>query len=271
MVCLTGDVHHMSMKGIGQRYLPVGKTESQLATDYLLIAREYGLKVTLFLTGKVVEEEWDEVERWLDWQDVELGGHTYQALTPNLVHWRLFKLVFGSPWGPAAVQERDVTRTVAIIEKRIGKVVSWRNHAYAHDKHTPGILSRHGVKVWSDEKSADKFLPYKVDGHDLLSLPINVMPDHEHIIHAHRTREINRGGDCFGNKSFPAAVWLEIVKNQITHIVRNNGIATILAHPICMYQIDGFALFRDLCKFMSAFRSITANEVRYIEGNFLDK
>lgn len=261
MVCLTGDVHHMSMKGIGQKYLPANKTESQATTDYLRIAREYGLKVTLFLTGKVVEEEWGEVERWLDWQDLEIGGHTYRAFTPRVIHWGLFRYGLGSTWGPAWVQQRDVARTVAIIENRIGKVVSWRNHAYVHDKHTPGILSRHGVKVWSDEKSAEKLLPYKVNGHDLFSLPINVMPDHEHIIHAHRTTEINQDGDCFGDRSYPAEVWLEIVKKQITNIVRNNGIATILAHPVCMCQIDNFIIFRELCIFLSQFSSINAKEV----------
>jgi hypothetical protein len=158
------------------------------------------------------------------------------------------------------VQRADVKRTISIIHSKTGRrIVGWRNHAYAYDKNTVRILSDLNIKIWSDEKLLTPF-PYKVTS-DLLSLPINVMPDHEHMIHCFRTKEINKHSDCFGNRSYKADIWLEIVKTQIINIISQEGIATILAHPICMYHVDGFVTFRKLCEFLSDFRSINISEL----------
>jgi len=60
-VCLTGDVHHMSLETRDQEYMD--RTEVEAAIEYAEVAAEYDVPVTLFVTGKAAEEEPERVKR----------------------------------------------------------------------------------------------------------------------------------------------------------------------------------------------------------------
>ena len=82
MICLTGDIHHMSMKGIDHQFLK--GTEVDAAKKYIQIASKYKIKLTLFITGKCVKEESEKIKALLSMGEIELGGHNYWAFTPSL-------------------------------------------------------------------------------------------------------------------------------------------------------------------------------------------
>ena len=265
MVCLTGDIHHASLKTKGQKYLPLKKTEAVLACRYLEIAEAYKIKVTLFMTGRLFLEEWDSIRELLKYNNLEIGGHSFNAFQSKLLHLGVFKFLMGSVWGPRFYQKREIIKTIQIIKERIGfSILSWRNHAFIHDNNTYEILRECGIRIISDEIKRDIFFPYMV--HDsLISLPINTLIDHNHVFHAFRSPSYVAKekwmGDDFGNQSYNIEKWGTLVQNQIQAIVERKGIATILAHPICMYLSDKFKIFEALCKFISSFHTIFAKDV----------
>jgi hypothetical protein len=55
--------------------------------------------------------------------------------------------------------------------------------------------------------------------------------------------------------------WLEIVQDNVRAIDNLGGIATILAHPLCMDVADGMQAFEDLCRFLSRYRTGWVSEV----------
>ena len=50
MVCVTGDVHQRSYRGTDTPFSPFSEVE--LAIKYANIAARYGIRITLFFTGK---------------------------------------------------------------------------------------------------------------------------------------------------------------------------------------------------------------------------
>jgi len=76
---------------------------------------------------------------------------------------------------------------------------------------------------------------------------MNVIMDHDHIYHAHRTRSTSRGQKKTGasprtdRESYDIEEWATIVERQVREIPRGGGVATILMHPLCMHLADGFA------------------------------
>lgn len=271
MICLTGDVHHASLNTKGQKYLPLKKTEAVLARRYLEIAEAYKVKVTLFMTGRLFLEEWNSIRELLKYDNLEIGGHSFNAFQSKLLHLGVFKFFTGSAWGPRFYQKWEIIKTIQIIKERTGSsILSWRNHAFIHDKNTYEILNKCGIRIISDEIKRDAFFPYIVH-ENLISLPINTLIDHNHIFHAYRSpayvAKEKWTGDDFGNQSYNIEEWGILVQNQIRNIVERKGIATILAHPICMYLSDKFKTFEALCKFISSFQTIFAKDV--LELNLL--
>ncbi|MGZ8422501.1 MAG: hypothetical protein ACXWV7_06140, partial [Nitrospira sp.] len=55
MICLTGNVHHRSYRGVDTSHAQ--QTEAQLALRYCDIAARHHVKLTLFVTGKTCLEE----------------------------------------------------------------------------------------------------------------------------------------------------------------------------------------------------------------------
>ncbi|MBN2551230.1 MAG: polysaccharide deacetylase family protein [Spirochaetales bacterium] len=280
MICLTGDIHHSSLKINEQSFIPDPEdTEIKIAARYLRIVEQFGLKVTFYVTGKTLEEEWRDLEPVVRSPLVEIGGHTYGGLPRSFLS-RMRSRISGTPTvshaanhGSCRRQMRDTRRMVDIVAARTGsKIVSWRSHGLVVDRHTYPILLRSGIRFISDELSWDKLRP-EVTPEGLISHPINVIMDHDHIYHAHRTRAyVQRQKKNWGfpadptRESYPIERWADIVEDQVRKIERAGGVATILMHPLCMYTADRFATARRLFEVFSRYHSIWARETElYLE------
>ena len=254
-ICLTGDVHHMGMDTRDQAHLE--GTEVEAAVEYAEIAAGHDIPVTLFCTGKCVEEDPDRMAELAAMETVELGGHNYWAFTTP-VHdaWRALGKVtggrVGSWMGPRHFQAREIRKTVAAFEDLGVRIASWRDHAYRHDGHTADLLAGHGITHFSDAVEPDGRVRQE-DG--LTVVPINTPPDHEHVYHAFRTPEFVAGDDFsgpFGTESREPSEWVDWVLDHVERRCEAGGVATVLAHPACMELADGLAAFEELCERLAA-------------------
>ena len=267
MICLTGDVHHASLRTNDQRYIAAGDTEIRITQRYLALVERYGVKVTLYICGKCFTEEWDDLEPVATHPLVEIGGHGYRARQPRPWFDRCGERT-GNWNGSRWFQSRDIRRNLDACEAKTGyRFVSWRAHSYVVDPNTYPLLSGHDVKLVSDEVRPDNLWPERIaDG--LVSHPMNVIPDHDHLYHAHRDRAFveraNRqgyGADGFGAVSYTIEEWGARALEQAQAIEGRGGVATILAHPACMYIADGFKTFERLLDYASGCRTVWAREL----------
>jgi len=275
MICLTGDIHHMSLAINDQAFIPdSGDSEAAIACRFLRLVERRGLKVTFYVTGRTLDEEWATLAPIAGSPLVEMGGHTYGGL-PRPLRARMRSLLtgkrgvsHGSSHGSPRAQERDVRRMIAAAERRTGRrIVSWRSHGLVTDVHTYPILARNGIRFVSDELSWTKILPERTP-EGLVSHPLNVIMDHDHIYHAHRTHEyVERQKQAGGGyaadperESYPIDEWADIVLRQVRGIERRGGLATVLMHPLCMYLSDRFAAAERLLDAFSGSQTVWASE-----------
>jgi len=261
VICLTGDVHHMSMKGEDQPYLQ--RTEVDAAQKYIEIASNYRVKITLFITGKCVMEERQEVEKLLSNGNIELGGHTYRAFTPRLPYKLSYRLL-NRKNGPWFLQSYEIRKTISIFKNFFNyDIVSWRDHAYRHDKNTPKLLKKAGIQYFSDIVSPKYMGPFQKGS--LYYVPINVLPDHDYIYHGSRLPgtfdESCLLSSEFRTKAMSVDQWLVTVKVQVKKTINGSGLATILAHPSCMEICDNFRTFEKLCQFISQYKTVYMKEI----------
>lgn len=250
-VVLTGDVHHW-IPSADRRH--TSQTEAALSVEYAKIAARYGLKVTLFCTGRALRDDAADALPLLSMESVEIGGHGWDAFTPGWLYGSLRRLS-GSPHGPTSWQRRTIKRTCAELVRFSGKPTrSWRNHAYVHDANTPRLLADAGIEVWSDEVDPTRPGPY-LHRSGLVVLPMNTLPDHENLYHGDRTRASL--GDV---PALDPRVWRERVLEGVRLIVSQGGVATILAHPMCMKVVDNWETFEALCAGLAGYRSLFAIE-----------
>ena len=282
MICLTGDIHHISLKTKEQKFLSSGETEVKIAERFLKIIEKYRVKVTFFITGKTFDEEWNDLKKIVSSSFVEIGGHTYSGIPAGKIYKLWCKIKNGylpthSPtYGSLFKQKRDIKKMIEVVKKKADlNIISWRSHGYIHDENTYIILSKMGIKIVSDEISSKKIYPEKIK-EGLISVPINVIPDHDHIYHAHRDKDfvekakrVGYGKDDFGIDSYDIKTWGEMVIEQVYRIEKNGGIATILMHPLCMYLSDEFKTAEKLINFFSKFDTIWIKDV-YYRGLFND-
>lgn len=248
-VCLTGDVHHMSMGTRDQAYMD--RTEAEVAIEYAEIAGSYGVPVTLFITGKTAREEPKRVERLATMDHVEIGGHNYWAFdTPVHSAWRgLGKLTGGhiGSWnGPRQFQRYEIRRTIRVLNERGVDVTTWRDHAYRHDEHTAELLAEAGITHFSDVVGPDERVR-REDG--VTVVPVNTPPDHEHVYHAFRTpgsEAVQQFDGPFGEGSVPVDEWVEWVLERVEALRADGEVATVLAHPACLWVADKFRIFERL-------------------------
>lgn len=278
MVCLTGDIHHASLRINEHRYIPdPGDSEVAIAARYLRLVEQAGVKVTFYATGKALQEEWESFEPIARSDLVELGGHTYAGL-PRPLGSRLKELLTGVPGvshaashGSCRRQRRDAERMVAIVRERTGRrLACWRSHGLVRDANTYCILRDLGIRCISDELDWSKWRPERT-GDGLISHPINVMMDHDHIYHAHRSREyVERQKRNWGfpedptTESYSIQEWGRIVERQVLDIEEAGGLATVLMHPLCMYVADRFETARRLLALFSRCRTVWASEVELL-------
>jgi peptidoglycan/xylan/chitin deacetylase (PgdA/CDA1 family) len=250
-VCLTADVHNSSSRGWEQRFLP--DDEITILAEYLSIAAKYEVPVTVFVSGLAAVQGAPRLRALTARYDVELGGHWFDAF-PWRVPYGVWGRLFGRPRGPAWWQRREIRRTVTAIETATGvRIQAWRDHAYRRDRNTYRLLASAGLSAVSDEVARDALRPRLSDG--LLSVPINVLPDHENIRHLPP-----HAGTSFPG-SFSAAEWTVLAVKDVDAIVARGGVATILAHPTCMKLSDKFVSFHVLCAALARHPCVRMSEL----------
>ncbi len=256
MICVTGDVHQRSYRGTDTSFSSL--TEVELAKKYSDIAAKYGVKISLFFTGKACNEEPERVKIIADLPHCEIGGHTFAAFRDPLS--RIFKKICGTPWGTRTHQLRDIQRTIASIQQVTGRRIHiWRNHGYVRTPDTNSLLESCGIRVVSDEVSEEKLSAEWINP-VFRSVPMNILPDHEHVLHGkyqHGQTRLDRL-----THRMTVTEWGGLVKNRIRSICDRGGTATLLAHPLCMEVADGMSVFEDLCQFIQQYPSVWISEVR---------
>ncbi|MCA9421576.1 MAG: hypothetical protein KC592_11175 [Nitrospira sp.] len=256
MVCVTGDVHQRSYRGVDTPFST--QTEVALAGKYCDIAGRYGVKVSLLFTGRACREEPDTVKLLSSLPHCEIGGHTFAAFRDPLS--RLFKKIYGTPWGTTAHQLRDIQRTIAGIQQVTGRrIQTWRNHSYIRTAETDHLLHSCGIRVVSDEVSYVKTSAELVDS-GVRSVPMNIQPDHEHVLHGKYQHGNTKPDRLRGRMSI--VEWADLVKARIRFINEQGGTATVLAHPLCMEVADGMVVFEELCRYIQQYRSVWLSEVQ---------
>jgi len=268
LICLTGDLHHMSLQTNDQKFISEpGMTEVRIARRYVDLLEKYRVKCTLYICGRCFTEEWDDLKPVATHPLVEVGGHMFNARFPREC-FDAYGEKTGLWNGPRWYQDWDIRRNVEVALERMGyQIRSWRAHSYMVDRNTYELLGTHGIKLVSDTVEASNLWPKPI-AHGLISHPMNCIADHDHLYHAHRTREyvdkINRigyGADEFGAVSYTVEEWGRLVLEQARRIDEKGGIATILAHPLCMYLADRLETFERLLDFVSSRRNIWAREI----------
>ncbi len=268
MICLTGDVHHASLITNDQQHIPdPDLTEIRITERYVQLLERYGVKSTLYVCGRCFTEEWDDLEPIVTHPLVEVGGHMFNARFPR----ECFD-VYGEQtglWnGPRWYQDWDIRRNVEAVREHTGyTLVSWRAHSYKVDSNTYELLASHGIRLVSDAVERGTVWPRRNE-HGLISHPMNTIPDHDHLYHAHRTEayveEANRkgyGADQFGAVSYTIGDWADLVIDQALAIDRKGGVATILAHPLCMHLADGFSVFERVLERLADLTTIWARDI----------
>ena len=264
MICITSDIHHMSLNTGNQQHCDI--TEVETALLFLKLLDKYDLKATFFISGKTFAEEWEALKPICESPGLEIGGHTYDCFEPELWH-RVWNKINGSYNGPAWYQKRDVKRTIDIIQKKTGrKITSWRNHMYMHGPFTEKVLSDAGILICSDGVKKNALQPQKHET-GIYNFPINIIPDHEHLYHAERTPEwveawVKRynWSDDFGSASYDINTWAELVLNGLKDNLKKGVVSNIIIHPITMYLCDRFEAIEKVLSFISEHQTLFISE-----------
>lgn len=265
MICLTGDIHHMSLGTGNQRASDI--TEIAAAQRYMHLLSEADVRVTMFITGKLVAEEERAVRAVVENPLVEVGGHGYRCFQPTLPH-RVWNKLAGSYNGPRAYQRWDTQRTIDIIRQRLGRRVRvWRNHQYMHGPHTDKVLRECGIDLCSDGVDRTCTGP-RWHSSGIAEFPLNIIPDHEHLYHAERTprhvaRWLRRYGwsDDFGSRSYYIHEWTDMVLEQLRANEARGAISNLIIHPITMYLCDGFHSFTRILDYIASCHTVHLSAV----------
>jgi len=262
MIVITGDVHHMSMKGADQQYLK--QTEPQITEEYIDIITSYDLKVTLFVTGKAIEEEPDVFHRISKNPLVEFGGHNYYTFQPKWLYGGVFGKLMGSNCGPKPFQNWEIKKTINKFRDVLDiDIVSWRDHGYRHDNNTYLLLAKNGIKVVSDEVGPG-FKRYRTK-EGIISLPVNTPPDHDHLFHAGLTEKKAENYKLINNKFEVGLInseqWLDMLFQQFEANIKNDIISTFLLHPACMKILDDFKTLKKICSNLKSYNSLKISDV----------
>ncbi len=257
MICLTGDIHHESLRTGNQKHSD--RTEIQTALDFLKLLEIYQVKMTLFVSGKTVQESPAAVKILAEHPLIELGGHNWDCFEPGLWH-RFWNKATGSYNGPRWYQRWDVEKTKRIFASVTGtNLRCWRNHMYMHGPYTEQVLAEAGIEVCADgvRKHSNGMIAHPTG---LYNFPLNIMPDHEHIYHAERTPEWVENWlkryqweDDFGSESYTVERWTELVLQQL-HAHQQQGILShLILHPLTMYLSDGYESAHRILAYLSQF------------------
>lgn len=273
MIYLTCDIHHQSLGTGNQHYSD--RSEMDCAGDFLHLLEKYNLDATYFISGLCFKEDWGtSLEKIVASEKIEIGGHNLDCFKNEFYH-RVCNKLFDSYNGHKIYQKRDCELTKEVIHKYTGHDTQlWRNHMYMHGKNTDEILRRCGIRICSDGVVKGRLKANRSKG-EYINLPINIIPDHEHIYHAERTvaaveKWIKRykWSDDFGEKSYSIENWGELLLNQVLEKERNEEDSLLIIHPITMYLADGYKFVEKLLskiqkfnvKKLGSYNDINCNE-----------
>ena len=265
MICITSDIHHMSLKTGNQAHSDL--SEAAIACQFVERLHSNRAQITCFITGKLFEEEWSAIKPVCDSENVEIGGHTYYCFMPELWH-RGCNKILGSYNGPKWQQNWDIAKTKRIIKNKTGRSISsWRNHMYMHGPHTEELLLRNGIEVCCDGVKGAA-TGFELHENGVLNFPLNIIPDHEHLYHAERTEKWVKQwvaryqwSDDYGSQSYYLNDWLEIFKHGILEREQQGIVSHLLIHPITIYLCGGFDALYHVADFLSQFETTTVTRL----------
>jgi len=183
LIFLTGDVHNFLGWRLDQAHGRVD--EPAAATEVARLAADAGLKLTYFATGRAIIEEPAKYRAIAALGNVELGGHGWDSFKNRNMRTALWCL-FGSRYGPRPYQKHELDKTVRAFRRHLGFVPKvWRGHAFYADENTYPLLSAAGVRVVSDHVITDREARASIGEimPGLASVPINILPDHDSVVH----------------------------------------------------------------------------------------
>ena len=256
MIYLTCDIHHAALKTENQNHCDISEIQTTTLMSKLLFERN--IKATYFISGQSFDDEWQELKNSVLHPNIALGGHNYNCFKPDIIH-RLSNKLLNSYNGPKFYQHTDTIRTIKAIESKTNKRISlWRNHMYMHGKYTDEVLPNCGITICSDGVKKDSNGPIEI-APGYFHFPINIIPDHEHLIHAERTPEWiawwqkrYNWSDDFGPESYYIDEWTEILLDQLAHNEKNNVISNMIIHPITMYLCDRFKSLEKILDYIAS-------------------
>jgi len=259
LVCITGDVHHDP--GIFEGDILRSKilfplslmrsSEYLLAKEYSKIAKAYSSKVTLFVTGKCIEEHKSFWKSLSGEKNVELGAHTY-AMMPFYYLRIFFKKLFNSYYGPSFYQRMDIEKTLRAFETIGVRPLSWRTHGYWGNETTYKILGEYGFKVVCDMRSVGELQVKKVNCiGNLKHISINAVDDNliERFYLEKNYSKVRRLGKKF--------------KESIFDGINKKRDLVVQLHPICQKLLDNYKTFEVILKRLSEndYSSLTITEL----------
>ena len=264
---LSCDIHHQSLGTENQKYSD--RSELECAYDFFKMCEERKIKSTFFFSGLAFKEDWNEKFEEICSSDlVEIGGHNWDCFSNTLIH-RLFNKVIGSYNGTISMQKRDCERTKEMCLLRTGREIeTWRNHMYMHGPNTNQALGESGIIVCSD--GVDRHSQgFSYDG-SIYSLPINTIPDHEHLYHAERTEEwvenwIKRYNwqDDFRSQSYYIKEWTEIYLKNLSRMQVDKRLPVSIIHPITMYLADKYKSIETILDVIQKSKTVSILEALY--------
>jgi len=265
VIYLTSDIHHSALKTGNQEYCDISEIETATLMSKLIFERR--IKATYFISGQSFDDEWGELKKFVTNPDIALGGHNYNCFKPEIIH-RASNKILKSYNGPKFYQTNDTKKTINAIKNKTGKKITlWRNHMYMHGKYTDEVLPGCGITICSDGVKKNSNGPI-LQSPNYYHFPINVIPDHEHLIHAERTPEWiswwqkrYNWSDDFGPDSYYIDEWTEIVLSQLKYNEENGIISNMIIHPITMYLCDNFKGLTKILDFIATCENSNYDEL----------
>jgi hypothetical protein len=257
MIYLTCDVHQPTLNNLEANYF--SENSLSLAEKYFSICKQSNVKTTFFYTGLAAWAHRDWLKKTINSHpgQIEIGGHTWNALKYPKI-WKFLLSKTRTNYNFFLLQLIDIWLTKFTIQLvSSGAMTSWRTHAYNSSVTTYKLLNYLSVKVISDEK-LEMGLPYLHTG-DLTCAPINVLPDHEHLLHGPKSNlskeDRSWSGDVFGNVFLDKTEW----KRRLIQTVHKNEMSgvdsVILIHAECMDVLDNFTTFEEIVTELSKFKT----------------
>ena len=84
MIYLTCDIHHAKLKTGNQSHCDISEIETATLMSELLFKRN--IKATYFISGQSFADEWGELSKFVNHDDIAIGGHNYNCFKPDIIH-----------------------------------------------------------------------------------------------------------------------------------------------------------------------------------------